>query len=65
MRRIGFLTEMNRIKSDRNGLNRADWIESETTLKIGLTGLNRTERVVRADRIETDLSDCIAHAWRQ
>ena len=31
MRRIGFLTEMNRIESDRNGLNRADWIESETT----------------------------------
>jgi len=31
MRCIGFLTEMNRIESDRNGLNRADWIESETT----------------------------------
>ena len=64
MRRIGFLAEMNRIESDRNGLNRADWIESETT-KIGLTGLNRTERVVRADLNRNRFSDCIAHAWRQ
>ena len=52
------------------GSNRTDWtgpigLNRKQHEKIGLTGLNRTERVVRADWIETDCADCIAHAWRR